>query len=90
MPELHKVPVIHEISVFNALAHVERTALLALEGVCSGTNICDSTYFEVSLVSQQVLKIWKTANVRPMPKQTNISPLEQLRPISVTDIIMKG
>ncbi|CAH3145781.1 unnamed protein product, partial [Porites lobata] len=26
MPELHKVPVIHEILVFKALAHVKRTA----------------------------------------------------------------
>ena len=43
----------------------------------------------VSLVSQQVLKIWKTANVRPIPKDTNISALDQLRPISVTDIIMR-
>ena len=43
----------------------------------------------VSLVSQQVPKIWKTANVRPFPNDTNISALDQLRPISVTDIIMR-
>ena len=43
----------------------------------------------VSLVSQQVPKIWKTANVRPIPKDTNISALDQLRPISVTDIIKR-
>ena len=43
----------------------------------------------VSLVSQQVPKIWKTANVRPIPKETNISALDQLRRISVTDIIMR-
>ena len=43
----------------------------------------------VSLVSQQVPKIWKTANVRPIPKETNISALDQLRPISVTDVIMR-
>ena len=43
----------------------------------------------VSVVSQQVPKIWKTANVRPIPKETNISALDQLRPISVTDIIMR-
>ena len=41
----------------------------------------------VSLVSQQVPKMWKTANIRPIPKETNISALDQLRPISVTDIM---
>ena len=53
MPELPKVPVIHEISVFEALEHVKRTAsgpddlpFLVLEGVCPGTNTCDNTYFE--------------------------------------------
>ena len=44
----------------------------------------------VSLVSQQVPKIWKTSNVRPIPKETNISALDQLRPMSVTDIMMRG
>ena len=43
----------------------------------------------VSLVSQQVPKIWKTANVRPIPKETNVSALDQLRPISVTDITVR-
>ena len=38
----------------------------------------------VCVVSEQVPKIWKTANVRPIPKETNISALDQLRPISVT------
>ena len=43
----------------------------------------------VCVVFEQVPKIWKTANVRPIPKETNISALDQLRPISVTDIIMR-
>ena len=43
----------------------------------------------VPLVSQQVPKIWKTANVRPIPKETNVSALDQLRPISVTDITVR-
>ena len=96
IPELHKVPVIHEISVFKALARVKRTATgpddlpfwfwkeYALELTPVITHILN-----VSLVSQQVPKIWKTANVRPIPKVTNISALDQLRPISVTDIIMR-
>ena len=78
MPELQKVPVIHEISV-EALEHVKRTASgpddlpcwfwkYALELTPVITHILN-----VSLVSQQVPKIWKTANVRPIPKETNIS-----------------
>ena len=70
IPELHKVPVIHEISVFNALARVKRTATgpddlpfwfwkkYALKLTPVITQILN-----VSLVSQQVPKIWKTANV---------------------------
>ena len=34
----------------------------------------------VSLVSQQVPKIWTSANVRPIPKETNISELR--KPVS--------
>ena len=39
--------------------------------------------------TQKIPSRWKTANVRPVPKETNISTLDQLRPISVTDIIMR-
>ena len=43
----------------------------------------------ISVVTQKIPKRWKTANVRPIPKETNISFLNQLRPISVTDVIMR-
>ena len=80
MPELHKVPVIHETSVFKVLAHVKRTATgpddlpfwfwkeYALELTPVITHILN-----VFLVSRQVPKIWKTVHVRPIPKETNIS-----------------
>ena len=96
MPEPHKVPVIHGISVFKVLVHVKRTATgpddlpfwfwkeYALELTPVITHILN-----VSLVSQQVPKIWETANVRPIPKETNISARDQLRPIVATDIIMR-
>ena len=96
MPELHKVPAIYKITVFKASAHVKRTATgpdglpfwfwkeYALELIPVITHVLN-----VSLVSQQVPKIWKSASVRPIPKETNISALDQLRPISVTDIIMR-
>ena len=87
---------IHEISVLKALARVKRTTTgpddlpfwfwkgYALELTPVITHILN-----VSLVSQQVPKIWKTASVRPIPKDTNISALDQLRPISVAYIIMR-
>ena len=96
MPELQKVPAIYEITVFKASAHMKRTATgpddlpfwfwkeYALELIHVITHV-----LTVSLASQQVPKIWKSANVRPIPKETNISALDQLRPISVNDIIMR-
>ena len=95
MPELPKVPVIHEISVFEALEHVKRTAsgpddlpFWFWKEYALGLTPVITHILNVSLVSQQVPKIWKTANVRPIPKETNVSALDQLRPISVTDITM--
>ena len=96
MPELHKVPAIYDITVFKASAHVKMNAPgtddlpfwfwkeYALELSPVITHILN-----VCVVSEQVPKIWKTVNVRPIPKETNISALDQLRPISVTDIIMR-
>ena len=87
---------IHEISIFKALSHVKKTASnpddlpfwfwkkYALEL----THVITHT-LNVSLVTHQVPKIWKTANVRPFPRETNISALDQLRPTSATDIIMR-
>ena len=72
--EHHKFPVIHEISVFNALSHVKRIATdpddlpfcfwkeYALELSPGITHV-----LKVSLVTQQVPKNWKTANVPPIP-----------------------
>ena len=96
MPELPKVPVVHEISVFEALEHVKRTASAPddlpfwfWKEYTLGLTPVITHILNVSLVSQQVPKIWKTANVRPIPKETNVSALDQLRPISVTDITMR-
>ena len=64
--------------------------LFGFGGVCPGTHTCDNTHtLNVSLVTEQFPKIWRTVNVRPFPKETNISALDQLRPISATDIIMR-
>lgn len=41
--------------------------------------------FSISFATQRVPKIWKTANGWAILTKTNISPLDQLRPISVND-----
>ena len=43
-----------------------------------------------SLVTQKVPKIWKPANVRPFPKETNISALDHLRQLSITGILLEN
>ena len=94
--EHHKVPVIHEISIFKALSYVKKTASnpdglpfwFWREHTLELTHLITHT-LNVSLVTHQVPKIWKTVNVRPFPKETNTSALDQLRPISATDIIIR-
>lgn len=43
----------------------------------------------MSMAKQQVLEMWKPVNVGPVPKEANILDLNQPRPVSVTDIIMR-
>ena len=89
-------PTFDEVSVMNALTRLKRTATgpdnipfwlwkeFAPELTPALTHI-----FNISVVTQKIPKRWKTANVRPIPKETNMSTLNQLRPISVTDVIMR-
>ena len=89
-------PTFDEVSVMNALTRLKRTATgpdnipfwfwkeLAPELTPALTHI-----FNTSVLTQEIPKRWKTANVRPIPKETNISTLNQLRPISVTHVTMR-
>ena len=45
--------------------------------------------FNTSLESRTILNVWKRADVIPCPKENLISSCSQLRPISLTDIIMR-
>ena len=45
--------------------------------------------FNLSIKSQVVPLQWKSANITPIPKESPASRMEQLRPISVTDIIIR-
>ena len=45
--------------------------------------------FNVSLKVGKVPEVWKRANIVPIPKENVINSSSELRPISLTDIIMK-
>ena len=59
------------------------------EGVCTGTHTCDNTYFECFLGYTTSTYHLEDCKLHPIPKETNISTLHQLRPIYVTDVIMR-
>ena len=48
-----------------------------------------TSIFNLSIKSQTVPCFWKLANISPVPKETPLSSLNQLRPVSVTDIIIR-
>ena len=45
--------------------------------------------FNCSLKNQVVPISWKLADLTPIPKQSPVTTCNQLRPISITDIIMR-
>lgn len=86
--EHHNVPVIYDTSVFKALSQVKMThddlPSYLKENVLD-TQPVITHIFSISFATQRVPKIWKTANGRAILTMTNISPLGQLRQISVND-----
>ena len=45
--------------------------------------------FNISIRKQMVPLLWKSANVIPIPKESSLQEVGQLRPISLTNIIMR-
>ncbi|EDO30652.1 predicted protein, partial [Nematostella vectensis] len=45
--------------------------------------------FNCSLQQQTVPMAWKLANISPIPKESPLTECSQLRPISLTNIIMR-
>ena len=45
--------------------------------------------FNQSIKAQSVPSQWKLANIMPIPKESPISAMEQSRPLSITDIIIR-
>ena len=50
---------------------------------------CSNTYPDTKLKQQSVPILWKLANLTPIPKELPFSECDQLRPISLTNIIMQ-
>ena len=96
IPEGCPVPTVDEYSVLNLLVHQKRTACgpdgfpywfwrdYAFYLVPVLTKI-----FNSSLRHQTVPLAWKLANVSPIPKESPLNNCNQLRPISLTNIIMR-
>ena len=45
--------------------------------------------FNCSIMHQSVLALWRSANARPLPKESPVIECTQLKPISLTNIIMR-
>ena len=100
VPQGTRLPVIDEVSTFKFLSQQKRTAAgpdglshwfwrdFAEELAPIATSILN-----LSIKSQTVPCFWKFANIsqfqRPPPPPPRLSSLNQLRPISVTDIIIR-
>ena len=90
------VPIIDEKTTLNFLSTVKRTAAgpdgigywfwrdFALELAPAIPYLLN-----LSIKSQVVPSQWKSANITPILKESPVSIMEQLRPISVTDIFIR-
>ena len=65
------------------------TSVLDLEGLRLSTSPTITKVFNSSLKKQLVPCLWKLANITPIPKETPFETYNQLRPISLTNVIMR-
>jgi hypothetical protein len=96
IPEGTRIPTVDENSVKNIMINLKRTGPgpdgfpywlwkdFASYLVPVLTRILNS-----SLEQQRVPTLWKLANLAPIPKELPLSNCDQLRPISLTNIIMR-
>ena len=96
IPDGTRVPSLSINTTLHLLQNLKRTASgpddlpywfwkeFAFELAPTITNI-----FNTSLKLSKVPKMWKHANVLPVPKESILNSLNQLRPISLTDLIMR-
>lgn len=96
IPEGTRVPTVDENSVRYLLIHQKRTAS-GPDGIpywfwrdyAHHLSPILTKIFNSSLQHQTVPALWKLANISPIPKETPFNACNQLRPISITDIIIR-
>ena len=96
IPDSTHVPEVTLLSVWNLLRHQTRTASGPDEiPYWLWRDYADylapiiTKIFNNSIKQQKVPRVWKLANVTPIPKVSPLSVCSQLRPISLTNVIMR-
>ena len=96
IPDGTPVPEVTVLSVWNLLRHQTRTASGPDEiPYWLRRDYADylapiiTKIFNNSIKQQKVPRLWKLANVTPIPKASPLSECSQLRPISLTNVIMR-
>ena len=89
------LPTVNECDVRNLLSHLKRTALEPDEfpywfwrDFSHHLAPVITKIFNCSLRHQTVPSLWKLANVSPIPEVSPLTECNQLRPMSLTNIIM--
>ena len=96
IPEETRIPMVDEYLVWTLLIRQKRTASgpdelpywLWRDYAHHLAPVITKT-FNLSLRNQEVPLQWKLANVSPIPKETPLKTMNQLRPISITNVSMR-
>ncbi len=96
IPEETKIPMVDEYSVWTLLIRQKRTASGPDElpywlwrDYAHHLAPVITKIFNLSSQNQEVPLQWKLANVSPIPKEEPLKTMNQLRPISITNVIMR-
>ncbi len=91
-----RVPTIDEATVIRFLTKLKRTApgpdglpYWVWKDFAQLLAPIITKVFNLSIEQQCVPLMWKLANVNPLPKESPLTECNQLRPISLTNIIMR-
>ena len=96
IPEGTRVPSLHENEVLHLLSHLKKTSAgpdnlpyWLWRDFSHHLAPIITKIFNKSIYMQKVPDLWKLANVSPIPKESPLESCDQLRPISLTNIIMR-
>ncbi len=96
IPEETRIPMVDEYSVWTLLIRQKRTAngpdelpYWLWRDYAHHLAPVITKIFNLSPQNQEVPLQWKLANVSPIPKEAPLKTMNQLRPISITNVIMR-